>query len=139
MPPLTDQEGQQDSFLNLDPVFQEGSAARRRSPKAKKKKRKDPSPPGEDEATAGKGGSEGATVLEKKLYVQRHPESPPLLDAKRIFGMSSILIHFFFQDTTPYEHSSTTTQDCTVHTSTTRHVGASRTTQQPPSRTPRGL
>ena len=76
MPLPADQEGQQESLSNLDPVFQESSTARRRSPKGKKKKKKDPSPPGEDEATGGRVESEVATVSEKKLYVQRHPELP---------------------------------------------------------------
>ncbi len=75
MPLPTDQEGQQESLLNLDPVFQESSAARKGSPKGKKKKRKDPSP-GENEATAGKVDSEGPAAAEKKLYVQRRPHPP---------------------------------------------------------------
>ena len=124
MPLPTDQEGQPDSLLNLDPVFQEGSAARKRSPKGRKKKRKDPSPPGEDEAATGKGGSEGAAALEKELYVQRHPGSPAVGCEKEI-DAELLLIPLLSQDTTPFKHSSTATQDSTFCSSTTRRLAAS--------------
>ncbi len=75
MPPSADEAGQQESLLNLDPVFQEGSGTtRKKSPKGKKKKRKDESPAEEDVAKAGKGGDAMEVGLDKKVYVYRHPD-----------------------------------------------------------------
>ena len=71
MPPSADEVGQQESLLNLDPILQEGSGARKKSPKGKKKKRKDESPTEGDTAKAGRGGEGRETGLDRKMYVSR--------------------------------------------------------------------
>ena len=69
MPPSADEAGQQESLLNLDPVFQEGSGARKKSPKEKKKKKKDGSLAEEDAARADKGDDGTEAELDGKMYV----------------------------------------------------------------------